>query len=146
MFSHLKKWPYFSFWTSLRNGTIFFFEYFIDYFFKGREIYWNYTLPLFTLPYFSDHSLYLGVKNGKNLLSVLALSKLVIQISSDFSVVTSHTSETPSAEIQYSEFSEDTGMLKKHWVSLQSSSFFMYILSVVWIEEKKKPMKMHDSF
>ena len=113
-------------------------------FFKRAEIYWNYKLPLFTLPYFSDHSLYLG-KNGKNLPPVLLLSKMVIQSSSDFSVVTAHISETPSAETQYSEFSEDTGILKKHWVSLQSSSFFMYILSVVWKEEKTT-MKMHDSF
>lgn len=105
-------------------------------FFKRAEVYWNYKLPLFTLPYFSDHSLHLG-KNGKNLPSAL-LSETVIQSSSDFSVVTAHVSETPSAETQYSEFSEDTGILKKHWVSLQSSSFFMYILFVVWKEEKKQ--------
>lgn len=76
-----------------------------------------------------------------NLLILLLWSEIVIQSSSDFLVVTAHISETPSAAIQYLEFSEDTGILRWHWVSLQSSSFCMYILVVVCMEKNEQTNK-----
>lgn len=45
---------------------------------------------------------------------MLLLSEMVIQNSLDISVLKDLKFEIPSAEIQYSEFSEDTGILKLH--------------------------------
>lgn len=63
--------------------------------------------------------------------------RTVTQDSLDFSVLIGHTSENPSTAIQYSEFSEDTGILRLHGISLQSSSFCTYLLSVVCMGKNK---------
>lgn len=58
--------------------------------------------------------------NGKNLPFTLLLV-MVTHTSFDLSVVTCHLVETPSIEMQYSEFSEDTGILNRHSSQSQTS-------------------------
>lgn len=86
------------------------------------------------------HSLYLG-KNGKNLPFMLLLSGMVIQSSLDISVLKDLKYEIPSAETQYLKFSEDTGILKLHWVSSQSSLFSSIVLFMIYMRKQNTVKK-----